>query len=130
MSNRFKIREDAHDAFEARRKKHLSRIELMGLEAILVAFIEEYEQETYGVVCSKNVADYTRYNDDSVDILDGAFDTYIFDVYAIDSIWMTDTDIPILSCYKLESDEYDDPFEVVRFTDWMTECEHVLFRLD
>lgn len=127
FSNRYRLPEDCHGNFH--RKEKLNAIERLGLEAVLVAFIQQYEAEVLGEVYSKNVTDYTRFNDDCVDILDGCYDTYIFDGYAIGSVWMTDNGIPMLECYQLESDDYEDPFEIVRNTDWMSECKYVLFRL-
>lgn len=128
-ASRYLIPEEYHEKFEANQKHHLNHIELLGLEAVLVAFIQQFEEEAYGEVYSKNIADFTRYNEDNVDILDGCYDTYIFDNYAVSDIWMTDNGIPMLSCYRLEHDEYDDPFEIAQNIDWMTECEYVLFRL-
>lgn len=130
FSNRFLISEENYDIFESRRKSDLNAVELIGLEAILVAFIQQHQEEYFGEVYSKNIADYIRYVGDCVDILDGVYDTYVFDNYAIDSLWMTDSGIPMLSCFLLESDEYDDPDEIICHTDWMSECKHVLFRLD
>lgn len=129
-SNRHLIPEANHDMFEKHRKPELNQIELVGLEAVLAAFIQQYEEEAYGEVYSKNITDYIRYIGDCVDILDGVHDTYIFDNYAIGHVWMTDNGIPMLSCFLLESNEYDDPYEIVCNTDWMIECKHVLFRLD
>lgn len=127
FSNRYLIPEDCHDNFK--RKQNLNSIELLGLEAILVALIHQYEEEAYGEVYSKIITDFTRYNSDCVDILDGVYDTYIFDNYAVGEIWMTENGIPMLSCYLLESEEYDDPYDIVQNTDWMSDCKHVLFRL-
>lgn len=128
FSSRYMIPEDCHDNFH--RKKNLNAIELVGLEAILVNLIQQYEEEAFGEVYSTSITDYTRYNEDCVDILDGVYDTYIFRNYAIGSIWMTDNGIPMLSCFLLESEEYDDPYDIVRNVDWMSDCKHVLFRLD
>ena len=49
---------------------------------------------------------------------------------AIEKIWVAYDNCIMLSCYKLESEEYDDPWDIVTNTDWQSECEHVLFRLD
>ena len=128
FSNRHLIPEEYHENFS--RKRYLCTVEKLGLEAILVAFIHQYEHEEYGEVFSDNLTNFTRNNDSCVDILDGVFDTYIFDNYAISEIWMTESGIPMLSCFLLESDEYSDPFDIVRKTDWTSDCKHVLFRLD
>ena len=125
---RYLIPEDSHKHFH--RKEKLNAIELLGLEAILVAFIHHHEQEEYGEVYVNNLIDFTHYNQDSVDILDGDPVPYIFENYGIEYVWMTENGIPVLSCYLLESDEYNDPFEVAKYTDWMRDCKHVLFRLD
>lgn len=127
-SRRYLIPADCHGNFT--RKPELTGLEHIGLEAILAAFVQQYEETVYGEICTQNLTDYTRFNADSVDILDGCYDTYVFDGYAIDCIYATHTGIPVLSCYRLEHPEYDDPFEVMRCVDWMSECEQVLFRLD
>ena len=129
-SRSYLLPEDCHSNFEPYRKRSLNTIELIGLEAILIAFVQQYEEAMLGEVYTKNLSSFTRYNDDSVDILDGVYDTYIFDNYAIGSIWMTDNGIPMLGCYLLESDEYEDPCEIVQYTDWMSECKYALFRLN
>ena len=128
--SRYLLPEDAHCNFEPHRKTNLSPIEKVGLEAILVAFMRQYEQEVCGEACSEELLrGYIRWNEDNVDILDGCFDTYIFENYAISCLWMTNNGIPVLECYRLEHPEYDDPWEIVINTDWQSECECVLFRL-
>ena len=63
------IPEDCYKHFH--RKEKLNNIELIGLEAVLIAFIHQYEEEEYGEVYCKNMIEYTHYNEDSVDIWDG-----------------------------------------------------------
>ena len=127
-TNRYEIPAESHSRFTA--KAHPSSLELLGLESILVAFVQQYEEESAGEVYSKNFTDFTRYNETNVDILDGCFDTYIFEDFAIVCIYATDNGIPVLSCRKLAHPDYDDPFDIVRNIDWYSECERVLFRLD
>lgn len=127
--NRHLLSEEALKNFRPYRKTDLSTVEYLGLEAVLCMFVEQYESEVLGESCTK-MADYTRWNKDSIDILDGCYDTYIFDNYAIDEIWMTDNGCILLDCYDLTHPDYDDPFEVVDNIDWHCECKPVTFRLD
>lgn len=112
------------------RKPNLSTLEHIGLETVLCKFVEQYELETFGETYSTEFDSVTRWNVDGVDILDGCYDTYIFDQYAIESIWCTENGAILLTCYYLQHDEYDDPDDVVRYTDWQSECQEVVFRLD
>ena len=128
-SDRHLISDEFVSMFESDQKNHLNSIELIGLEAILAAFIRQYEEEEYSEAYAENITDFTRYNENCVDICDGCYDTYIFGKYAIGDVWMTNNGIPMLSCYLLESDEYDDPWEIVKNIDWVCNCKHVLFRL-
>lgn len=129
-ADRHLVSEDRVAHFEEHRKTYISTLEYIGLEAVLCAFINQYNIAACGEECN-NVADYTRWNDDgSVDILDGCYDTYVFDEMAIDKIWIAYDDCIMLSCYELKSDEYDDPWDIVTNTDWQSECKPVLFRLD
>lgn len=128
--SRYLLPKEAHINFEPHRKTELSPIEKVGLEAILVEFMRQYELEVQGEACSVDfLRGYTRWNEDNIDILDGCYDTFIFDEYAISCIWMTDNGIPVLECYHLKHPEYDDPWEIVINTDWQSECEFCLFRL-
>lgn len=111
------------------RKTDMNAVEYLGLEAILCKFVEQYEEEAFGESYVK-LTDYTRWNKDSVDILDGCYDTYVFDDYAICEIWMTDNGCVLLSCYELKHPEYDDPYDVLRNIDWQCECKPITFRLD
>lgn len=129
-SNRHLVPTDHVAYFEEHRKTNLSTLEYLGLEAILCAFVDQYEEEVMGEKAN-NLADYTRWNENgSIDILDGVYDTYIFGNYAISEIWVAFDGCIMLSCYELEHEEYDDPWDIVINTDWQSECKPVLFRLD
>lgn len=128
-SNRHLIPEEHVAHFEKNRKTKLNMIEKIGLEAILCEFVKQYEMEAYWESVAP-LRDFTRWNEDSIDILDGYYDTYVFDGYAISEIWIAYESCVMLSCYKLEHDEYDDENDILRNTDWQSECEPVLFRLD
>lgn len=127
--NRHLLPEEAVQRFEANRKANINTVEHIGLEAILCLFVEQYELENFGETNVK-LSDYTRWTESGVDILDGCYDTYIFDNYAISEIWMTDNDCILLDCYDLTHPDYDDPFDVVDNIDWHCECKPVTFRLD
>ena len=127
--NRHLIPDEHVDHFEKHRKQKLNMVEKIGLEAILCEFVRQYEEEEFGCYCN-NFRDYTRWCESSIDILDGFYDTYIFGNYAIAEIWIAYDSCIMLSCYELESDEYDDPEDIVRNTDWQFDCKPVLFRLD
>ena len=128
-ANRHLIPAEHTDHFEKHRKPHLNMVEKIGLEAILCEFVKQYELDNLGESCT-HLIDYTRWNESSIDILDGFFDTYVFDGYAIGEIWIAYDSCIMLSCYKLESEEYDDEYDILNNTDWQSECEPVLFRLD
>lgn len=127
--NRHLIPDEHVDHFEKHRKQQLNMVEKIGLEAILCEFVRQYEEEEFGCYCN-NFRDYTRWNESSIDILDGVYDTYIFGNYAIAEIWIAYDSCIMLTCYELESEEYDDPEDIVHNTDWQFECKPVLFRLD
>ena len=129
--NRHLIPEEHMKHFEDHRKYNLSLVEMIGLEAVLCEFVKQYEEAEYGCFCS-SFRDYTRWDSKAgmIDLLDGIYDTYVFNNYAISEIWIAYEDCIMLSCYELQSDEYDDPEDIVANTDWQSECKPVLFRLD
>ena len=127
--HRHRLPLEAAQRFERDRKTDINVVEHIGLEAILCLFVEQYELETYGETYAK-LSDYTRWTESGVDILDGYYDTYLFDDYAISEIWMTNTGCVLLDCYELKHPEYDDPYDVMRNIDWQSECTPVTFRLD
>ena len=127
--NRHLIPEEHMKHFEDHRKYNLSLVEMIGLDAVLCEFVKQCEEEEFGESYG-NLRDYTRWNESSIDILDGLYDTYIFGNYAISEIWIAYDSCIMLSCYELESEEYDDPEDIVQNTDWQSECKPVLFRLD
>ena len=143
MSNYYsrllKIDEDNHSIFDNDRKQELNTIEKTGLEAILADFVEEYEESTYGETYG-NIKDYIRWNQNSVDILDGYTDTYIFDHYAIGSIWTTNNGCIMLDAVDLDTftgdeedrEEYEDTDIMERPSkyDIWCDCERALFRLN
>jgi len=119
--------------------KVLNTLEKRGLEAVLRDFISEYEEEVFGEVYA-NIENYTRYNEKSVDILDGCYDTYNFDNYAICEIYATENGCIILECVDL--DQYTgediedfknykgDYEEILRNFDIFSDFKTVKFRLD
>ena len=119
--------------------KVLTTIEKRGLEAVLRDFIAEYEEETQGEAYT-NIENYTRYNEKSVDILDGYFDTYLFDNYAICEIYATERGCIILDCVDLDKytgeDKEDftqyegDYYEIIEKFDIFSDFETAKFRLD
>ena len=113
-----------------RRKDKLNQLELIALEALLFNFIQQYEEESFGEVytTADNLFPYRHV--DGISILDGRQDTYMFNDYAIGDIWCTDEGCVLLTCYHLQHDDYDNPDDVVRYTDWQSECQKVVFRLD
>ena len=127
--HRHLLSDEALKNFRPYRKKDLSIVEYLGLEAILCKFVEQYEEETLGESYCK-LADYTRWNKDGISILDGRYDTYEFDGYAIDEIWMTDNGCVLLDCYELKHPEYEEYEDILNCTDWPCECKPVTFRLD
>lgn len=130
--NKHEVSKEHEQRFYDRQKKKLSTLEHIGLEAILCEFVKQYEQESLGFSGDEccELINYTRWNEDSVDILDGVYDTYVFDNYAIGTIWAAYESCIMLTCFKLEHKDYDDPYDILQNVDWLNECESVLFRLD
>ena len=133
-NNLLKVNEEN---FTPYKKQELNTVEKIGLDKILSDFIKEYELETFGETYG-DISDYTRYNKDNVDILDGYTDTYIFDTYAIGCIWMTENGCLLLECVDLEAynGENTEEFEESELMDrpnkfdlW-AEFDTVLFRLN
>ena len=122
--NSVRISKDRWDNFDRDRNKNLNIAELYGLRHILSAFVKDYESSCYGENFT-HIEDVTRFNKDCVDILDGRYDTYIFDCCAIECIWMTNGGAILLDCYDVNSID-PDGFGDVDFTD----LPRVLFRLD
>lgn len=119
--------------------KVLSTLEKRGLEAVLRDFIAEYEEENFGEVYT-NIENCTRYNEKSVDILDGYYDTYNFDNYAICEIYATENGCIILDCVDLDQytgedvedfENYNGDYEeIIRNFDIFSDFKTVKFRLD
>lgn len=136
-SNLFKISEDNATAFFKDKKHNLTTVEKIGLESILADFVEEYEDTVFGESYG-NIKDYTRYNEDSVDLLDGYSDTYIFDHYAIGSIWTTNNGCICMDAVDLDDYEGDDMeafedsdlYDRPNNFDIWTDFKPVLFRLN
>lgn len=128
-ADRHLVSEDRMAHFEEHRKQKLSMVEKIGLEAVLCEFAKQYEEETYGGP-TLELRDYTRWLESSIDILDGIYDTYTFDDYAISEIWIAYDDCIMLSCYELKHPDYEDVYDILNYTDWQSECKPVLFRLD
>ena len=80
-----RLSKDRWGSFDRDRNKNLNTAELYGLRHILSAFIRDYESSCYGENFT-HIEDVTRFNKDCVDILDGYYDTYIFDRCAIECI--------------------------------------------
>ena len=137
-SDLFEIPTENESIFESDRKSNLNLVEKLGLEAILADFIKDYEEETLGEFCAKDIKNYIRYNENGVDILDGITDTYIFDHYAIGEIWMTNNGCILMSAVDLDRYTGDEPerfedsdiYERPTMFDIWSDFEPVLFRLD
>lgn len=121
---RHRIPEECWNNFDRDRNKSLNIAELYGLKCILSAFVKDYESSCYGENFT-HIKDVTRFNNDSIDILDGCYNTYVFDRCAIECIWMTNAGAILLDCYDVSSVD-PDGFDDVDFTD----LPRVLFRLD
>lgn len=106
-SNLFIIPEENEAIFNNDRKHNLTTIEKIGLESVLSDFVKEYEESVFGETYG-DIKEYTRYNEDSVDILDGYTDTYIFDHYAIGSVWTTNNGCIVMEAADLDDYEGDD----------------------
>ncbi len=78
--------------------------------------VKEYEEEILGLDFNpeRTIKDFTRWNKNSIDILDGCHDTYIFDNYAISKIYCTNNGIVLLDCIDLYSFVGDDEEEKER----------------
>ena len=129
-SDLFIISKENERNFTRNRKRNLSTLEKVGLEAILDDFVKEYEEINYGE--SHSIKDYIRYNDDGVDILDGVTDTYIFDNYAIGEVWTTTGGCVLMTVADLDTvgEENEDNFEKPNKYDIWSETETRLIRLD
>lgn len=98
--DKYQLEETRFTHFDAHRKAVLNEVDECGLEYILQAFIKNYEENIFGEVYT-DIKKYTCYSTDKVDILDGCTNTYVFDEYAIDCIWMTDNGCVILECREI-----------------------------
>lgn len=104
--NKYRLEEKKYSNFVENQKTDLNTVEMYGLMFMLMSFVSNYEDLTYGDVYT-DISKYARFNKDSVDILDGYTNTYIFDGFAIDSIWMTNNGIVILDCREIGNLEVD-----------------------
>lgn len=121
-----RLPKDCWDAFDRDRNKNLNTAELYGLRLILSAFIKDFEEVYFGVdEAFTHIEDVARFNKDCIDILDGYYNIYVFDHYAIKCIWMTNDGAILLDCYDVNSID-PDGFDDVD----LTELPRVLFRLD
>ena len=106
-------------------KAELNTIEHIGLEAIAVEFMHQYNAENFGYEESRDeIRKYIRWNTFNVDILDGYYDTFEFDGYLIGSFWMTENGIPMLTAYEIPEDCED-----WRDCDYMGDFTARMFRL-
>lgn len=111
-----------------KQKLNLNTIEHVGLEAIATEFIAQYEIESFGEIdCARraDLRDYMRWNENSIDILDGMYDTYEFDGYLFGEVWMTENGIPMLTAYEIPEgcENWEDH-------DFIYDFVAVYFRLD
>lgn len=121
-----RLSKDCWDNFDRDRNKNLNIAELYGLRLILSAFIKDFEEVYFGAdEAFTHIEDVARFNKDCIDILDGYYNIYVFDHYAIKSIWMTNGGAILLDCYDVNSID-PDGFDDVD----LTELPRVLFRLD
>ena len=98
--DKYKLEESRFTHFDAHRKAVLNEVDEYGLEYILQAFIKNYEENIFGEAYT-DISNYMRFSTDNVNILDGYTNTYVFDEYAIDCIWMTDNGCVILECREI-----------------------------
>ena len=132
------IPKENEEIFNNDRKRDLSTLEKIGLEAILADFVKDYEEETEGDFYSKDIKNYIRYNSDSVDFLDGYTDTYIFNQYAIGEVWTTKNGCIMMTAADLEAYTGDEPerfeesdiYERPNKFDLWCDFDTVLFRLN
>lgn len=144
-TNRFLISKDHESIFEKDRKHKLSTLEKFGLESILDDFVKDYNDEIGLETGDFTIKDFTRFNGDSVDILDGMDDTFIFDNFAFSEIWTTENGCICLSAIDLTKYTGNDPDEkeraasladdcdfqeIVRCFDTYADFESVIFRLN
>lgn len=122
--NSIRLSKDRWDNFDRDRNKNLNIAELYGLRCILSAFVKDYESSCYGENFT-HIEDVARFNKDCIDILDGYYNAYVFDNYAVKSIWMTNAGAILLDCYDVSSVD-PDGFDDVD----LTELPRVLIRLD
>ena len=123
---RFLIPQENESMFK--QKLNLNTIEHVGLEAIATEFIVQYEIENFGEVEDgrrEDLRKYMRWNENSVDILDGMYDTYEFDGYLFGEVWMTENGIPMLTAYEIPEgcENWED-------SDFVGDFTAVYFRLD
>lgn len=109
------------------RNESPNTLEKLALEQILVEFMYQHQDAEYGehYYDHEKLRGLVRWNSDSVDILDGCYDTYEFCGYLIGELWTTDNGIPVLTAYEIPED-CEDWTEC----DWMAEFEERMFRLD
>ena len=98
--DKYQLEEYRFTHFDAHRKSVLNEVDEYGLKYILQAFIKNYEENIFGEAYT-DISNYTRFSTDNVNILDGYNNTYVFDGYAIDCIWMTDNGCVILECREI-----------------------------
>lgn len=127
--NMFVISNDCKDNFK--RKNNLSVLEKIGLEAVLVAFLCQYEYQNFGSVSENREGElrgYTYWHDDCIDILDGVYDTYEFDGYLFCEMWTTENGCLMMTAAKIPENHIDDWQDC----DWNCndEFEEVYIRLD
>lgn len=124
--NRYLIPVECEGNF--RQKKELSTVERIGLEAIALEFLNQYELEAYGEEMSarrrQDMRDLLRWNESSIDILDGCYDTYEFDGYLFGEVWITENSIPMLTAYEIPEDCED-----WQEQDWLCDFTARIFRL-
>jgi hypothetical protein len=86
-------------------KTELNTIEKVGLEAIAVEFMYQHDLANYGIEGNRDeIRSFIRWNENSVDILDGYYDTYEFDGFLIGSFWMTENGIPMMTAFEIPED--------------------------
>lgn len=126
------IDRENEDIFTNARKKELNNVEKAGLEIMLADFIASYEEEVFGEIYSTNIRDIIRWNENSVDFLDGYYDTYVFDNYAIGSMWMLTNGVVVLEIADLNTigSEDETPEEKVANYDIWYDCDVRLARID
>lgn len=127
--NRHIIPKESAQHFIENRKCKLTPVEKFGLEYILCEFVKQAEIEEFDKSYT-DLREWTVMSADNVSILDGDTNTHIFENFAIEEIWIAYDSCVMLTCYKLEHPDYDDPYEIEQHVDFRSECEEVIFRLD